>query len=190
MTDLDRLLATLDPARTLDQASAQADNALNSFPMPKAIIEDWSSFQDLMTRFCLHVQKEILRLNPHYEGNAEFDWSICREALRKEYGASGFKAAFEVARTGGVYRVLKIVARKLAEEYGAQEVSARAHHFLNRLTAEERIAVAREYLRKYGHLLPSELTEGSAARVRDRFAQVLEEHPRLMQKLRNIGRDL
>jgi hypothetical protein len=188
MTDLDRLLATLDPARTLDETSARTDEAINTFPMPKAIIEDWSSFQDLMTRFCLHVRKTILRLNPQYQGNAEFDWAGCREALKREYGASGFKAAFEVARTGGVYRVLKIVAHKLSEEYGAQEVSVRAHHFLNRLTAEERIAVAREYLAKYGRFLPSALTEGSAARLVENFPKVLEQHPRLLQRLRRVGR--
>jgi hypothetical protein len=188
MTELDRLLETLDPARTLDVASARADEALNSLPMPKAITATWNDFQDLMTRFSLHVRKAILRLNPHYEGNAESDWFTCREALKKEYGASGFKAAFEVVRTGGVYKVLKVVAHNVAEEYGAQEVAARAHLFLNRLSAEERIATAREYLRKYGHLLPSELTEGGAARIVENFAQVLKEHPRLIRKLRRVGR--
>ena len=188
MTDLDRLLATLDPARTLDETSARADEAMNSFPMRTAIIEDWNEFQDLMTRFTLHVRKACLRLSPGYEGNAEFDWADCRQALRKEYGPSGFKAAFETARTGGVYKVLKTVARRLSEDYGAQEVSARAHHFLNRLTAEERISMAREYLRKYGHLFPSELTEGSAARIVESFPKVLEQHPRLLQRLRRVGR--
>ena len=188
MSDLDEFLQSLDPARTLDVVSARVDEALNSFPMPNAIIADWSSFQDLMTRFCLHVTKAILRLDPHYEGDAEFDWFRCREALKREYGASGFKAAFEVARTGGVYKVLKIVARELVEEYGAQEVSARVHHFLNRLTAEERIAVAREYLAKCGRFLPSALTEGSAARLVEGFDKVLEQHPRLLQRLRRVGR--
>ena len=45
-----------------------------------------------------------------------------------------------------------------------------------------------EYLKKYGHLLPSELTEGSAARVRANFPKVLAQHPKILQKTRRLGR--
>jgi len=56
------------------------------------------------------------------------------------------------------------------------------------LSVEEQLAASTEYLQKYGHLLPSELTEGSAARIRANLPKVLEEHPHLIQRLRQVGR--
>ena len=47
-----------------------------------------------------------------------------------------------------------------------------------------------EYFEKYGHLLPSELVEGRAGRLRGAFHKVLEAHTRLIQWLRRTGRDL
>ena len=44
----------------------------------------------------------------------------------------------------------------------------------------------KEYISKHGHLLPSELVEGSAVRIRMFFIKVLEEHPRLIKNLRKL----
>ena len=56
------------------------------------------------------------------------------------------------------------------------------------LSPDERHAACAAYLSRYGHLLPSELTEGYAARVRARFPQLLAEHPRMLQRVNRIGR--
>jgi hypothetical protein len=191
VTQLDRFLKDIDPARTLDVIAERADHALNPFHVPSALIERWGKFCALLTSFYLHVQKAILRLPPHYEGNAEFEWAGCREILNKAYGHSGYKAAFEMARTGnegGLYQVLKTIAHGLADQYAKQEIAARTWSYINSMTVDEQFSSAREYLAKYGHLLPSELTEGSAARIIDNFAEVLQEYTRLAEKLRNIGR--
>ncbi|MBC8218657.1 MAG: hypothetical protein H8E73_09345, partial [Planctomycetes bacterium] len=49
---------------------------------------------------------------------------------------------------------------------------------------EQKFNVSSEYITKYGRFLPSELTEGSAARIRANFPKVLEKHPRLIQRIR------
>ena len=111
--------------------------------------------------------------------------------LIKEYGANGEKAAFEMVRTGaeqGLYGVLKAVARRMVEDYAGNEIAARISNFWEDLSTDEKLAVSEEYLEKYGHLLPSELTSGNAARVRANFLKVLEEHPNIVKSLRNIGR--
>lgn len=191
MSDLDHLLENLHPSRTLDETSARADHALNTFPVSHAMTEDFVRFQGLLTRFCLHVQKTILRLRSSYEGDPDHDWWLCCQMLAREYGRSNaWKAAFECVRTnneGGIVRVFRCVAQGLAEEYSTREISARARHYLNQLSHRDKMAAAREYVAKYGHLLPSELTEGSAARIVDNFAEVLALHPRLLRKLRKVG---
>ena len=95
-----------------------------------------------------------------------------------------------MARTGnhgGLYAVAKCLAKGMAEELAGNEVYARICACLDRMTAEEQIAMAREYLAKYGRLLPSELVEGSAGRLVADFAKVLEEHPRVLQRMRRVG---
>ena len=191
MTKLDRLLEDIDPARTLDQVSSRADEAVNSFRMQSGIIKDWERFRTVLTEFYRHVENVILRIPSFRSPNPDIDWGRCCQLLLKEYGPNGEKAAFEIARTGterGFYGVLKAVARQMINEYGGNEISARISNFWESLSTDEKLAASQEYLNKYGHLLPDELTSGSAARVRANFLKVLEEHPRTVKRLRGIGR--
>jgi hypothetical protein len=107
------------------------------------------------------------------------------------YGSQGEKAAFEIARTGnegGLYAVLKALTAQMAEDCAGNEISAQAGRFWQDASAEEKLAVADAYIEKFGHLLPSELTEKGAARLKMHVPKVLEQHPRLIRQLRGIGR--
>jgi hypothetical protein len=191
-TKLDRLLDSIDPASTLDQVSARVDDALNSFRVKLGIIKDWQGFRTILTDFYRHVENAILRIQPSFLHAPGFGWERCCKLLIKEYGANGEKAAFEIVRTGaegGLYGVLKAIARQMIDEYAGNEVAARIGNFWEALSMEEKLAVSQEYLDKYGHLLPLELTSGSAARVRANFLKVLEEHSRIVKRLRSIGRE-
>jgi len=191
ITRLDRLLESIDPARTLDQVSARVDVAFNLFRVKSGIIEDWGEFKKVLTEFYRHVENTILRIRPSFSGDPDIDWGRCCRLLMKEYGANGEKAAFEMVRAGteqGLYGVLKAVAKKLIDEYAGNEIAARIISFWAALSTDEKLAASQEYLDKYGHLLPHELTSGSAARIRANFPKVLEEHPRIVKRLRNIGR--
>jgi len=191
-TKLDRLLESIDPALTLDQVSARVDEALNSFQVQSGIMEDWGEFRVVLTGFYRHVENAILKIPSFRSSYPDIDWGRCRQALIKQYGANGEKAAFEMARTGteqGLYGVLKTIARRMADDYAGNEISARISNFWEGLSTDEKLAASLEYLDKYGHLLPSELISGSAARVRANFLQVLKEHPRMMERLRGIGRE-
>jgi len=191
MTRLDRLLESIDPARTLDQVSARADAAINLFRLKSGIIGDWTEFRKILTEFYRHVENNILRIRPSFSGDPDIDWGRCCRLLIKEYGANGEKAAFEIARTGteqGLYGVLKAVARRMIDEYAGNEIAARISNFWEALSTHEKLAASQEYLDKYGHLLPPELTGGSTARIRANFPKVLQEHPRILKRLRGIGR--
>jgi hypothetical protein len=107
------------------------------------------------------------------------------------YGENGEKAAFEMVRTrveGGIYTVLKKLAKQMAKEYARNEIRLKAWHFWDSLSVDDQISATDEYLLKYGHLLPSQLTEGNAARIKANFPKVLGEHPKLIKRMRKIGR--
>lgn len=188
---LDRVLDYLDPRRTLDEVERRTDDALNSFVPAASQITRWDEFRACLIRFLHHVESRALRLSQPCAMGVDFDWGRCVQFLMRAYGANGEKTAFEMARTGnegGLYGVLKKMAQAVGEHYAENEVSAKVLFYWNGLSIPEKLAAADEYLGKYGHLLPSELTEGSAARVRANLPKVLEEHPRLLRRLRGIGR--
>jgi len=189
MTRLDSLLDSIDPAKTINQVSARVDDAVNSFKIKSAIIKDWDTFKALLTNFFRHTENVVLRLKNFHSTDPDIDWGRCVRLLLKEYGSSGDKAAFEMVRTGtqgGLYKVLKSIARQMVKDYSGNEIRARISDFWDSLTLDEKLAVADEYIAKYGHLLPSEITEGSAVRIKANFVKVLEEHSRLIKRFRDI----
>ena len=189
-TKLDRLLESIDPSRTLDKVSAAVDRAINSYAMSRTTIEDWDEYKNFLADFFRHVESVVLRLGGDAPVNQEFYWARCANILDKEFGRSGFKTAFEMIRTGkdgGLYRILKTIADQMAENYSQNEISARISKYWESLTLDEQLGAPDELLSKYGHLLPTEFTEGSAARLRVNFVKALEEYPNMIRRLRQIG---
>jgi len=193
-TKLERLLESIDPSRTIDKVSGRVDQAVNSFKAGSSRITEWEAFENCIARFMVHLQNHVLRLRKPRQLTEEyirFDIHQGFTVLQKLFGRNGEKAAFEMARTGnegGLYGVLKKIALKTVEEYSGNEIKARISDYWHNLSLQEKLDAPEEYLKKYGHLLPSELTEGSAARIRGFFHRVLEEHPKLVQRLGRVGR--
>jgi len=190
-TKLDRLLESIDPSRTLDPVAADVDRAVNSFSVSQGTIDDWDEYENLITDFFGHVQKTVLRLGSGAPYDKDIYWTQCMHMLNQEFGPSGSKVAFEMVRTGkdgGLYRILKTIANKMAETYAEHGISARVNDYWNSLTNDEKLAAADEYLGKYGHLLPAEFTEANAARLKVHFREALKEHPKMIRRMRRIGR--
>ena len=190
-TKLDRLLASIDPSRTLDQVSIDVDRAINTFAMGRATFEDWDEYEKFLADFCKHIEKTVLKMYTGVSGYQEIYWSRCLNILNKKFGPRGTKIAFEMVRTGkegGLYRILKIIADEMAEDYAQKEISGRVWNYLGELTDEEQLAAADEYLRNYEHLLPSEFKGGNAVMLKANFPKVLKNHPSLIRRMRRVGR--
>jgi len=190
-TKLDILLEEIDPGKTYDDVSARVDKAVNSFQVKKGVIRDWDTYTTILSDFFRHAENIILNIPGFRSPDPNFDWNRCCKLLSKGYGPDGDKTAFENVRTGsrgGLYDVLKNIAEEMIYQYAGNETSAKINHLWNKLSMDEQFQMMDEYILKYGHLLPSELTEGSAARIKVNFVKVLEEHPRMVRRMRNVGR--
>ena len=193
---LDRLLASIHPDRTIVETGRRVDEAVNRFRMRASLITDWETFRRCLIRFMRHVEHHILGLVPGSPASddpsvSDFDWGRCCQVLMREYGPNGEKAAFEMTRTGndgGLRDVLKRVARSMAKQVTDTEIRAKVKHYWDSLSVDDQLKASDEYLTKHGHLLPSELTEASAARVRANLPKVLEEHPKMLLRLGRVGR--
>ena len=188
---LSNFLKSIDPSITIEPVTARVDRAINSFPLNAASENDWESFKSKLAKFFAHAEGAILNLGSARPANREIDWNCCRKILTQEYGPSAGTVAFEMTRNnieGGFYAVFKAIAKHMIKHYASTEISAKTWHFWNGLSREEKHTACYEYLHKYAHLLPPELTEGSAARIHANLPRVLEQHPWLIIRLRGIGR--
>ena len=189
-TKLEQLLARIDPEVTLDSTAALADNAMNTFSFGPGQITDRKEFEDYLTDFFCHVDSNMLGLSKSFNSaNRNFQWGRCRIILSHIYGDNGMMTAFDMARTGkagGLYAVLKAVALRMAEEYAENRIGGIISDYWKKLTLDEQLSVTDEYLKKYGNLLPSELTEGSAVRIRANFPKLLAQHPEIIRKIRRL----
>lgn len=190
-TKLDKLLASIDPDKTLEETFNRADEAINTFDLKSVQIDKWTDFKDCMVRFLQYLDFRILRLSEPLEISESFFWPRCAHMLIDVYGINGEHVAFNMAKTGidgGLYAVLKAGAMRLAEDYAKNEISALIGLYLQNLTVEEQIAAPMEYVAKYNHLLPPEIAEGYAPLVHVNFTKFLEKHPYIIQHMRLIGR--
>ena len=190
-TKLEQLLAKIDPKVTLDKTSVLADNAMNTFSFGSGQIADRKEFENCLTDFFCHVDSNVLVLSKSFNSeHRNFQLGRCGVLLSHIYGHNGENMAFDMARTGksgGLYAVLKAIALRMAEEYAENKIGALIDDYWKKLTLDEQFATPDEYLEKYGHLLPSELIEGSAVRIRANFPKVLEKHPQILQNFRRLN---
>jgi len=191
-TKLEQLLEKIDPKLTLDKTSALADNAMNTFSFGSGQMTDRKEFEDCLTDFFCHVDSNVLGVSKSFNSeHRDFQWGRCGILLSHIYGENGMMTAFDMARTGksgGLYAVLKAIALRMAEEYAENQIGALIGEYWKKLTLDEKLAAPDEYLEKYGHLLPSELTEGSAVRIRANFPKLLAQHPEIIRKIRSLDR--
>ena len=192
---LELLLDSIHPSRIIDETERRVDASINAFPFVASSVTTWEEFRSVVGSFCVYVENNVLGRGAGgqiSEAERGFGWGrVSAGILSRAYGPSGDKAAFEMARTGhegGLFAVLREVGRRMAEDYAKGEIAARVAAYWHSLTPDEQIAAGQEYLRTYRELLPSELTEGSAARIRGSFWKVLEEHPWALKRLRRVGR--
>ena len=190
-TKLDRLLESITPEKTIERTYSRANEAIISFGHGKATVDSWDEFRYCMGRFLKHLDEKVLRLKKPVDISVTEYWRHCIRPLLKIYGSSGDVTAFLIANTGnegGLYAVLKAFAMYKAEEYTKNEISAKVSAFWHGLSADQKLQAAREYVAKYANIIPSELGENGAALVLGNFWKVLEKHPFVVQRLRQIGR--
>jgi len=178
-TKLDRLLEAIHPDITLRPIFDRAGTAVNSFPFPDVIITQFDRFRYLLVRFSQHLDAKILRIESMPDMGVDFHWSRCYQILKQIYGPNGEKTAFDMIRTnkeGGLREVINKFTDTVVQNYAANEINAKISFYINNLSVPEKIAAGKEYVQKYGHLLPNELTESTAVRIQANFAKVLEKH--------------
>jgi hypothetical protein len=191
MSALKSFLEMIDPNRNIVKIEKRNSEAFISFDPGSWTISSVEQFRSCMSRFYWHMEtygtsrEGQTYSDPDYIEQCGVSW------LFDLYGTWGLKVGFEIASgglEGGLYQILKDITAKLTQEQTKRAIDSRVSHFLEGLSSEERLEAAEEYIRDYGHLLPSNLAKGEAWRLNAVFHEVLSEHPHQISRMRQLRR--
>jgi len=185
----EELLDRIHPSRLQDEFARAAERAVRQVVPRETLIGDIERFQSVVARLLYTMECNLLLPGRGIGYDDHRYRGLGRGLLLRCYAREGgWQAAFDYARTGnngGIAGVCKTLAARWAHEGSTEVVRARVNGFYHRLSPADRDRVVDLYLARYGHLLPPEITEDGAGRIRGAaFTRVLEAHPRLYERTR------
>ena len=180
MTNLEILLDSIHPRRTKEQISARANLAVESFSIRPCQFKNIDEFFEFTAKFYHHMQQHVLRMGAAKMPDPKTYTGLIHRIILKKFGPNGIITAMEISISGiegGIYHILRTIANDMVENYANNEITAKVIKYWEKLSTEERLNIADEYLKKYSDLLPYEYKVGNAARLRKNILKVLIEHP-------------
>ena len=185
-TKLESVLDAIRPPRTYEPMRRRAYDALNHLAASHVSGGGYEAFINHLVSVVGALDCALLGIR---EPQLKPDWfgtGHVAGVLRRVFGPSGLKLAYELSRTGkenGFYGVSKRIALHMADEYAENGIKGLITNYWNGLSVEEKLAAPDEYLANWSHMIPEELTEGSAGRIRSDFPKMLIEHAKALRKL-------
>jgi len=183
---LDGLTQYLRPERCYDPWFRRAEEGLASFVFPPDPIDTWIRFADQFALLFWQIEAVLLGLDKPLRLDARETWGHVQQIFQKPYGPSGYVTAFEMIRLGvegGRSAVALAFARAMAEEQANRLTKIAIASAWDIMTVDERLNAPDDFIADYKFLLPPEMREGSAARLRTNFPKFLQEVPRLYRRL-------
>ena len=185
-TKLEKLLEEIDPSRTIDKAETRINDALAHYRLEKNTVTSWEEHKICLAEMVTIARNAILNIPSNIGSDLEINYSQAFHYLEGEY--SSIQAVYDIMKTGaegGIYKILQTLARLMAEDYSQNEIKARVAAYWSRLSVDEKLAAPDEYIEKYRDILPQKIKE-NPIRLKVAFWQVLEEHPRMLKRLREL----
>lgn len=188
---LDSLLDAIAPEHTLEDVAACVDDAMNSFTLQPKRVETWGwdEFEDFTGEFLRHVVCTALLRIPPEDQRTDHIWPMFSYAIDEAYAPQGQRLALKLARTGaegGIYAVMRKTGQALVNRWAHNRISSLVSEYWNGLSDKEKRTVPGEYLQRCGDLLPADVQEKLKWTPWFNFFQILEQHPRLLQRMRPV----
>ena len=183
-TKLDKLLKEIDPSRQIRDRHRRMNSALRTFSCGSLTIRNRDEFENYLAKFICHTDKVCLKVRMSVH---PLHYQRCVRFLNQEFGPNGEKIAYQMAKTGvngGLFAILKTIAKRLAEFYARNTIRCSVDEYLNKLSLNERMAAAEEYHKKYGNLIPSTYPFKSPILLVANLHKILEEHPFMLERMR------
>ena len=145
-TKLDKLLKEIDPFRQLIEIYSRMNSALRTFSYGSMKIRNWHEYEYYLAKFFCYI--ENVSLKAKMPVHPKMHYHRCIRFLNEEFGPNGEKIAYEMETTGvngGLFAVLKIIAKQLANFYARNSTRSFVDKYWNKLSYSDRILAAKEY---------------------------------------------
>lgn len=187
-TKLDKLLKKIDPFHRIGEIHKRMYSAQKTFSYGSLKIRNWHEYQNYLARYFCHIENVSLKVKMPV--HPEMHYHRCIRFLKEEFGPNREKIAYEMAKigvNGGLYAVLNILAKRLAEFYTRNTIISYVDEYWNKLSYNARMAAAEEYRKKYRSLFPATYKDVSTKLLAAHLPRILEEHMYLLKRFREIG---
>ena len=182
-SELQRLLKIIDPSKTIDPIESGLADAVNSFSRKYNTI----STRDEMVEFLAGLMRSAYSAGlggasiPSTDD--EFMYGLASNHLSVVYH---YDEVYEIMKSGvdgGVYGIIKTLARLIAEYFARNEINSHVLEFWDDLSAQEKVDASMEYYELYEDILPGRVKQ-NWVRYRMKFWEVLEMHPAMIKQMR------
>ncbi len=185
-TKLEKLLEEIDPSGTIDKVERRISDALSGYHREQNTVDSWEEHKTCLAEMVQIGRNAVLNLPDDFSNDLEQNYHEAIHYLEREVGS--IQAVYDIMKTGaegGIYKILRTLARLMAEDYSQNEIKARVAAYWSRLSVDEKLAAPDEYVEKYQDIL-AQKTREETVRLKVAFWQVLEEHPRMLKRLREL----
>lgn len=171
---------------TIDDWQRDIDNVINAYHSPLPEVETCEETTMFLSRFVYFIFCQWISPGRSISFHKGVYWRFCDEALREKYGPYWESVAFDMMRTGaegGTYTLLKTLAENMAQIGARNTIKSRISEYWEGMTAEKLKRDSRKYVERFGHLLPPTYRNDRSL-LASEFARVLEQHPEMVQRMR------
>jgi hypothetical protein len=167
----------------------QLEERIVRFTAPASVV-DVDEFDAIITSFFWDLFCPELDRIKCWSEHRSYVSSMAFSLLEHDYGRQAKVRSFDLARSGndgGLRQVLGQMSKRLLEEL----VQRHAQAVLSRYAETDpktRIRDARDYLKVYGALLPSEMTDQNGVVVLEKFFRFLGQHATTVNEMRRLVR--
>ena len=190
-TKLDQLLNAIHPSKTIDPIEKRLNQALANFNPGKNVVSSWEEYHEVLAEFVRQARNIALNAPSNAGHNIEINFGEALRYLRDDYPGNTLQVVYQIVSTGaegGLYQILKTIARRMAEEFSQNEITSRVVEYWDSISTDEKLAAPHEYIKKYQNVLPRQIVDGDNVRFRGFFWKVLEQHPRMLKQVQELGR--
>ncbi|MAT59470.1 MAG: hypothetical protein CMF23_15975 [Ignavibacteriae bacterium] len=187
---LKQLLEKIDYKNLFEASERRVEKILAEYRSEKNTIENFDEFKECLIEFISKIYGAIINSPDAFEEAAA---SIMYERtiyfLKDQYPQNTEMTLYEIMHSGaegGVYQVLKILAKSMTDQIYKDGVEHFVSVYINGLDFSERETAAKEYLEEFGDILPLNYKNDPFSVVIS-FERVLIEHPFMIKRLQELS---
>ena len=153
-------------------------------------MESWEEYEQCLATLVQLARNAALNLPAETSQNIELDFHMAMQYLEREYPRDTYRIVYDIMSTGaegGVFAISRTLAQLMAVDFSQNEINGRVQAFWDSLSVDDKLAVADEYIAKYQEVLP-ERTRQDSILIKASFLKVLQDHPHMIKRLRDLKR--